>query len=90
MKNIEETSIKKRKADYYVDEDYFYSSEFKRNFVKGMLTLAKNKNISDLSLLLREVAPTIMVKSEDTSLWVSAYLLIFKIEYQMRKVKLNE
>lgn len=55
-----------------------------------MLSLAKNKNISDLSLLLREIAPTIMVKPEDTSLWVSAYLLIFKIEFQMRKVKLNE
>jgi hypothetical protein len=45
-----------------------------------MISLAINKNIDDIVLLLREIAPTMMIRSCDTMVWVSAFLIIFRIE----------
>ena len=76
--------FRKNKHYYFIEENNFYSSQFKRNFVKGMLTLASYKGIQDMTLFMREMAPTIMFKASDTYVWVIAYLIIFKIEHKAK------
>jgi hypothetical protein len=44
-RQVEEGRAGKKKASWFIDEDFFYSSEFKRNFVKGMMSLAVHKSI---------------------------------------------
>jgi hypothetical protein len=54
------------------------------------MALSVHKNIEDITLLLREIAPTIMIRSTDTIVWVSAFLMVFRIEHRMRRGKLRE
>lgn len=73
----EHKEIKKQK---FVDEEAYYSSEFKRDFVKGIIELANRKGIKDIQEIVKEVAPTLSLHVSDAMIWVTSFTLIFAVE----------